>query len=132
MNKTIQYKELDKINNIDYFVFNTSIGKEYISKFKKNSDKIIYEDYVNGELKKTLEIELETWDNLLNKFFKILKQRNYYWNKCYDAHGDETVFDVKPWKLEIKNVTGEYIEINCRGKYPEVFREFLEIIYALQ
>jgi hypothetical protein len=30
------------------------------------------------------------------------------------------VFDVKPWKLEIKNVTGEYIEINCRGKYPEV------------
>ena len=132
MNKIIKYEELEKINNLNYYMVSCRNGEEYISKIIKTYDKIIYEDYVNGELKKTLDIKQEIWNNLLNKLFKIIKQRNYYWNKNYNAHGDETVFDVSPWKLEIKNEAGEYIEINCKGKYPEVFREFLIIIYDLQ
>ena len=131
VNKIIKYKEFEKINCISYTSTSCWTGKEHRYKIINNEDKIIYEYYENGELKKSLGIEHEIWKTLINKLFKIIKQRNYYWNKNYYVNGDERVFDVSPWKMEIKNNTNECIEINCKGKAPEIFLKFLEIIWDI-
>jgi hypothetical protein len=131
LNKTIKYKELENINSITHSSLNCWTGKEHTRKIINNNEKIVYEYFENGELINNLEIENDIWYNLKNKLFKILKQRNYYWNKNYSIAGNEKVFDVSPWKIEIKNKIGECFEINCKGKAPEIFNDFLEIIYDI-
>ena len=132
MNNIIKYEEMENINNISYSSLNNWIKEEYTTNIINNCDKIICELFINDELKKTLEIELEIWHNLIKRLFKIIKQRNYFWNKQYFVKGDENVLDVYPWKIEIKNKKGECIEIKCKGKNPEIFTDFLTIIYDIE
>lgn len=130
-NNIIKYEELGKISNIIYSYYSEWTRTEYITKIINNCENIICENYEKEKLEKTIEIEQEIWRNLINKLFKIIKQRNYYWNKNYSIAGNEKVFDVSPWKIEIKNKIGECFEINCKGKAPEIFNDFLEIIYDI-
>jgi hypothetical protein len=131
INNIINYEEMKKINSIILSSINCWIRKEYTTKLTYNCEKIVYEYFINEKLEKTLEIEQEIWDILINKLFKIIKQRNYFWKRNYYVDGDQSVFDVNPWKMEIRNKTGECIEIKCKGKEPEIFSDFFEIFHDI-
>jgi len=54
INKIIKYKELEKISCISYISPSCWTGKEHKYKIINNEDKIIYEYFENGELKKII------------------------------------------------------------------------------
>jgi len=132
MNNIIKYEEIKEIKSISYSIFNYYIKEENKININNNIENINCEYFINGNLEKTLDIEQDIWNNLINKLFKIIKQRNYFWNKNYMVKGDETVFDVIPWEIVIKNKKGECIEIKCKGKNPEIFTDFLTLIYDIE
>jgi len=120
----------EEIKSIAYSTLSCWTGEEYLIKLINNYVKIVCEYSVNGELKKTLEIEQEIWQNLTDKLFLIIKQKNYFWNNHYFISGD-FVTDTGSMKIEIKNESEENIEIKCMNKPPEIFKEFLLIMYDI-
>jgi hypothetical protein len=133
INNIIKYEQMKKINSITLYSHSCwDVGDKTI-KIINNGEKTMCEYFIDEKLERTLEIGQEVLHTLINKLFKIIKQRNYFWNKHYSINGDEFVFDVSPWEIEIKNETGQCIEIKFKGscKCPEIFSDFLTIIWDI-
>jgi hypothetical protein len=122
--KIIKKIEMDEIDSISYsFCWET--GENRTQRFTNNCGNIIFESFINEKLEELKEIDQEGWSMWLNNLIVILNKKNYSWNNHYLV-GISILKNKNPWKIEIVNKNGEYIEIKNRNKNANQFDYILE------
>jgi len=129
--------EAECINCIIESHISVWVAKEYTMKLKNNGNKIICEYLITKKLEnkvlvntleliKTIEIEYEVWDKIINKLLKIINQRKYKWDWVYSV-GRTHEKDAGSWKIQVINKNGKIIEIKSRYGTPQLFERILSI-----
>ena len=119
-------ESISDINENDIICFSFSIGGFFDGCIEREikiiDNKIIYKQYFNNDLEKTLEINKDIWFNFIKS---ILKLNILSWKRHYS---NPNIFDGEQWHINIQFIKGDKIEIGGSNAYPKEWNEFIEII----